>query len=117
MVGREAHPVEVGHAAVAQVAAHGRQQLFVKHHEQVDGALADLQRGHVRQKVVAHEEAHEHKVVEQALLVQLERQRCLWTSHPGGVRRWSGPCTASIAKDVESHSHTSGQGKPDQLTP
>jgi len=40
-------------------APHAGQQLLVCVHEQLDGLLPDLQRGHVGQEVVAAEEAHE----------------------------------------------------------
>ncbi len=46
-------------SAVGEV-ADARELLLVGGHEQLDGALADVQRRHVRQEVVAHEEAHEH---------------------------------------------------------
>lgn len=38
---------------------HAGQQLLVGVHEQLDGLLPDLQRGHVGQEVVTAEEAHE----------------------------------------------------------
>jgi len=37
--------------------------LLVDLNHEVDSTLPDVQRGHVGQKVVAHEEAHEDKVV------------------------------------------------------
>ena len=45
----------------------------------MDGAVADLDRGQVRQEVIAHEEAHEDEVVDDLLEVIPAR-------HPAPVR-------------------------------
>eukprot|EP00959_Pyramimonas_sp_CCMP1952_P206125 4310413-Pyramimonas_sp.AAC.2 len=71
------HSHQVRVAALTHVPTHDGQHLLVERHHEVDGALADLQRGHVRQKVVPHEEAEKHKVIKEAVVVQLEAHRLL----------------------------------------
>lgn len=50
------------------------EDLHVRPEDEVDGAAADLQRGQVRQEVVAHERAAQDEVVDAALEVEAEAQ-------------------------------------------
>ena len=57
----ERHEVyEAAHVSAIGEVACGWQLLLVGLHEQLDGALPDLQGRHVRQEVIAHKEAHEY---------------------------------------------------------
>ena len=40
-----------------------RDDLFVEPDESVNGPLSDLQRGKVREKIIANKETHEHPVI------------------------------------------------------
>lgn len=50
----------LAHLGAFTQVAHARELLLVGCHEQLDGALPDLQGGHMRQEVIAHKEAHEY---------------------------------------------------------
>mmetsp|Transcript_36973 Transcript_36973/g.72709 ORF Transcript_36973/g.72709 Transcript_36973/m.72709 type:complete len:240 (-) Transcript_36973:660-1379(-) len=49
--------------------------MLVQGDHLVDAPFVDRQRGQVREKIVPHEEAHEHKIVDHSLEVILERER------------------------------------------
>ncbi len=64
--------LEVHFAVLGEIAVHARKRTRVQIHQQLDGTLADLQRGQVRQKIVTDEKAQQHKVVNGALKLPLE---------------------------------------------
>ena len=64
-----------------------RQQHLVGADEHVDGAVADLEGGDVRQEVVADEEAQEDEVVDHALEVVAGGGEQLLVLHPHGLHR------------------------------
>ena len=49
--------------------------------EAVEGALGDVERGQVRQEVVAHQEGHEHEVVDHALQRNCDLQQIVSTNN------------------------------------
>ena len=51
---------ELTHIAARSHIPNQWQLLLVHGHEQLDGALPDVQGGHVRQEVIPHEEAHKY---------------------------------------------------------
>ena len=63
---------EVGFTVAAEVTAQTWELLSVDGHDEIDGALANLERRRVRQEIVPHEETHEDEIVEQPLDVERE---------------------------------------------
>ena len=63
---------KVGFTVAAELPSQTRELLSVDGHDEIDGALANLERRRVRQEIVPHEETHEHEVVEQPLDVERE---------------------------------------------
>ena len=57
--------------------AHVGQLLLVHVHQELDGALTDLQRRHVGQEVVPHKEAHEYCIEEQGSTSMLQIKNTL----------------------------------------
>ena len=61
------------------IISHRRQQLFVTLHQKVQRAVTDVQRGQMRQEIVAHEETQKYKIVNHPLEVVAKRQGILET--------------------------------------
>lgn len=67
---------EVNLSAVGEVVGHDAEAVLVDLQQHVDTALSDGQAGHVRQEIVAHEEAEEHEVIDDPLEVVAEGNCC-----------------------------------------
>ena len=59
---------------ICQIPGHCWQDIFVHYHDGIQCTLSDLQRWQVRQKVIAHEETKEHKIVNQPLEIETKRK-------------------------------------------
>lgn len=67
-------PRQIEHARLVDVPAERGQHLRVGAVQHRQRAIRDVQVGQVRYEVVAHQEAHQHPVVDDLLHVELERE-------------------------------------------